>query len=105
MVFLQSGGVGFAFHPGFPAIRPDFGGLILVWICFSSNFDVCRLPQPQVMALFFRPAVHHSFVDVEEDSIDVLSLVENLHMVRETNTKEIVTVDIGRHWRPVLKRE
>ena len=37
-------------------------------------------------ALFFRPAVHHSFVDVEEDSIDVLSLVENLHMVRETNT-------------------
>ena len=52
MVFLQSGGVGFAFHPDFPAIRLDFGGLILVWICFSSNFDVCRLPQPQVMALF-----------------------------------------------------
>ena len=44
--------VGFAFHPGFPAIRPDFGGSILVGICFSSNFDVCRLPQPQVMALF-----------------------------------------------------
>ena len=52
MVFLQSGGVGFAFHPDFPAIRPDFGGLILVGICFSSNFDVCRLPRPQVMALF-----------------------------------------------------
>ena len=52
MVFLQSGGVGFAFHPGFPAIRPDFWGLILVGICFSFNFDVCRLPRPQVMALF-----------------------------------------------------
>ena len=54
---------------------------------------------------FFRLAVHQNFVDVEEDSIDVLSLVENLHMVRETNTKEIVTVDIGRHWRPILKSE
>lgn len=28
------------------------GGLILVGICFSSNFDVCHLPRPQVMALF-----------------------------------------------------
>lgn len=52
MVFLQFGGVGFAFHPAFPAIRPDFWGLILVGICFSFNFDVCRLPRPQVMALF-----------------------------------------------------
>ena len=52
MVFLQSGGVGFAFHPDFPAIRPDFGGLILLWICFSSNFDVCLLPRTQVTVVF-----------------------------------------------------
>ena len=74
----------------------------------STSLQFCLTFHPKELrticgALFFAPAVHHSFVDVEEDSIDVLCLVENLHMVRETNTKEIVTVDIGRHWRPVYE--
>ena len=49
------------------------------------------------------PAVHHDLMDIEQDCINILGLVENLHMMGETDAQKIVPVDFGRHRRPIYK--
>ena len=37
--------------------------------------------------------------------LNVLRLVQNLHVVQETDAKELFTIDFGRHWRPFCQGE
>ena len=80
------------YHPECPTRRNFLLRLV--------NLELQFLPQGVLV-----PAVHHGFMDVEQDGIDIFGFVENLHVMGEAYAKKIVPVDFGRHRRPVLQRE
>ena len=49
--------------------------------------------------------MHDGLMDAEQYFVDVFRLVQNFHVVRETDAKEFVSIDFGRHWRPFCQGE
>ena len=53
----------------------------------------------------FIPLMSYSFMNTKQNLIYILCLMQDFHMMRETKTKKLISVNFGRHRRPFCKRE
>ena len=68
-----------------------------IWL-WNTNFQ-------DVSQCVFIPQMSYCFMNTKQYLINILCLMQDFHMMRETETKELISVNFGRHRRPFCQRE
>ncbi len=80
------------------------------WYCLYeiiwSSTIRCRYTSLQYISqCIFIPLMHYCLMYTKQNLIDVFCFVQNLHMMREADAQELISVNFARQWRPFCQRQ
>ena len=54
--------------------------------------------------VYLSPLVNNRLVNAEQNFLNVLRFMQNLHMMGEADAQKLIAIDFARHWRPFCQR-